>query len=109
MSPYYDSTTNLDVHVQSEENKLVNLGLTKMPFPHITGLKLQEDVQLGELLLNYLDSSTGVVWVLSDLQGWWTLPDPEFPDIARGWGDGSYDANGRYTARVLTLEGSFLT
>jgi hypothetical protein len=109
MSPYYDPTTDLDVHVQSEENKLVNLGLTKMPFPHITGLKLQEDVQLGELLLNYLDSSTGVVWVLSDLQGWWTLPDPEFPDIARGWGDGSYDANGRYTARVLTLEGSFLT
>jgi hypothetical protein len=109
MSPYYDPTTNLDVHVQSEENKLVNLGLTKMPFPHITGLKLQEDVQLGELVLNYLQSSTGIVWVLSDLQGWWNLPDSEFPDVARGWGDGSYDADGRYTARIMTLEGSFLT
>jgi hypothetical protein len=109
MSPYYDPTTNLDVHVQSEENKLVNLGLTKMPFPHITGLKLQEDVQLGELVLNYLQTSTGIVWVLSDLQGWWNLPDSEFPDVARGWGDGSYDADGRYTARVMTLEGSFLT
>jgi len=109
MSPYYDPTTNLDAQAQKEENKLVNLGLTKMPFPHITGLKLQEDVQLGELVLNYLQSSTGIVWVLSDLQGWWNLPDSEFPDIARGWGDGSYDANGRYTARIMTLEGSFLT
>jgi hypothetical protein len=109
MSPYYDPTTNLDVHVQSEENKLVNLALSKLPQPHITGLKLQEDIQLGELVLNYLQSSTGIVWVLSDLQGWWNLPDSEFPDIARGWGDGSYDADGRYTARIMTLEGSFLT
>ena len=109
MSPYYDPTTNLDVHVQKEENKLVNLALTKMPFPHITGLKLQEDVQLGDLVLNKLDPDTGVVWVLTGLDGWWTLPDSEFPDIARGWGDGSYEADGRYTARVMTLEGSFLT
>lgn len=108
MSTYYDPTINLDAQAQQEENKLVNLGLTKMPIPHITGLKLQQDVQLGELVLNYLDTSTGVVWVLSDLQGWWNLPDSEFPDVARGWGDGSYDADGRYTARVMTLEGSFL-
>jgi hypothetical protein len=109
MSTYYDPTLNLDVHAQSEENKLVNLALTKLPQPHITGLKLQEDIQLGELVLNYLDTSTGVVWVLTNLEGWWTLPDSEFPDVARGWGDGSYDADGRYTARIMTLEGSFLT
>lgn len=109
MSTYYDPTINLDAQAQQSENKLVNLGLSKMPIPHITGLKLQEDVQLGELVLNYIDASTGVVWVLSELEGWWTLPDPEFPDVARGWGDGSYDADGRYTARILTLEGSFLT
>jgi len=109
MSTYYDPTINLDAQAQQKENKLVNLGLSKMPIPHITGLKLQQDVQLGELVLNYLDTSTGVVWVLSELEGWWNLPDPEFPDVARGWGDGSYDADGRYTARVLTLEGSFLT
>ncbi len=108
MSTYYDPTINLDAQAQQEENKFVNLGLTKMPIPHITGLKLQEDVQLGELVLNYIDSTTGVVWVMSDLQGWWNLPDSEFPDVARGWGDGSYDADGRYTARIMTLEGSFL-
>jgi hypothetical protein len=109
MSPYYDPTVNLDAQAQQKENKLVNLGLTKMQFPHISGLKLQEDVTLGSLTLNKLDSTTGVVWVMTNLDGWWTLPDPEFPDVARGWGDGSYDADGRYTARVLTLEGSFLT
>ncbi len=109
MSTYYDPTINLDAQAQQNENKLVNLGLSKLPQPHISGLKLQQDVQLGELILNYLDTSTGVVWVLTGLDGWWTLPDPEFPDIARGWGDGSYDADGRYTARVMTLEGSFLT
>lgn len=109
MSTYYDPTINLDAQAQQSENKLVNLGLSKMPIPHISGLKLQEDVSLGGLTLNKLDSTTGVVWVMTDLKGWWTLPDPEFPDVARGWGDGSYDADGRYTARVMTLEGSFLT
>jgi hypothetical protein len=109
MSTYYDPTINLDAQAQSEENKLVNLALTKLPQPHITGLKLQEDIQLGELVLNYLQTSTGVVWVMTDLEGWWNLPDSEFPDVTRGWGDGSYDADGRYTARIMTLQGSFLT
>lgn len=109
MSTYYDPTINLDAQAQQNENKLVNLGLSKMPVPHISGLKLQEDVSLGNLVLNRLDPSTGVVWVLTDLKGWWNLPDSEFPDVARGWGDGSYDASGRYAARILTLEGSFLT
>lgn len=109
MSTYYDPTINLDAQAQQSENKLVNLGLSKMPIPHISGLKLQEDVTLGSLTLNKIDSATGVVWVMTNLDGWWTLPDPEFPDVARGWGDGSYDADGRYTARVMTLEGSFLT
>jgi Phage tail protein len=109
MSSYYDPTVDLDAQAQQSENKLVNLGLSKLPQPHISGLKLQQDVQLGELVLNNLDTSTGVVWVLTGLDGWWTLPDSEFPDVARGWGDGSYDANGRYTARVMTLEGAFLT
>lgn len=109
MSTYYDPTINLDAEAQQSENKLVNLGLSKMPIPHISGLKLQEDVTLGGLTLNKLDSATGVVWVMTNLEGWWTLPDPEFPDVPRGWGDGSYDADGRYAARVMTLEGSFLT
>jgi hypothetical protein len=109
MSTYYDPTINLNEQAQKQENKLVNLALTKLQFPHITGLKLQQDVQIGDLVLNRLDPQTGVVWVLTGLEGWWTLPDSEFPDLARGWGDGSYDSDGRYAARVLTLEGSFLT
>jgi hypothetical protein len=109
MSTYYDPTINLDAYAQSEENKLVNLALTKLPQPHITGLKLRQDIQLGSLVLNRIDPNTGIVWVLTGLEGWWTLPDSEFPDLPRGWGDGSYDSDGRYTARVLTLEGSILT
>jgi len=31
------------------------------------------------------------------------------PDIPRGFGDGSYDIKGRYQARILNLQGSFLT
>lgn len=109
MTPYYDPTVNLDEQAQKEENKLVNLALSKLPQPHISGLKLRGDVQLGSLVLNQIDPATGVVWVLTGLDGWWNLPDAEFPDLARGWGDGSYDSDGRYTARIMTLEGSFLT
>jgi len=109
MSTYYDPTINLDEQAQKEENKLVNLALTKLPQPHITGLKLRADIQLGSLVLNQIDSATGVVWVVTNLTGWWDLPDSEFPDLARGWGDGSYDSDGRYAARIITLEGSFLT
>lgn len=109
MSTYYDPTINLDQQAQSEENKLVNLALAKLPQPHISGLKLRSDVRIGDLVLNRIDPDTGVVWVMTALNGWWNLPDSEFPDLPRGWGDGSYDAAGRYTARVITLEGAFLT
>lgn len=97
---------------QQIENKLVNLSLTSLPIPHITGLKLKGDISIGNLVLNTIDTTgdtAGVVWVCSELDGWWTIPDPEFPELTRGWGDGSYDANGRYAARILTLTGSFLT
>lgn len=93
---------------QAVENKLVNLALTNLPQPHITGLKLKADVSLGSLVFNTIDSS-GVVWVLSNLEGWWNLPDVESQDLPRGWGDGSYDAKGRFSSRLMTLTGSFLT
>lgn len=118
MTTYYDSpsdtldTDNQVKFTQSEENKFVNRALSAMPIPHLSGLKLQADVSIGNLILNTIDTegdTAGVVWVCSDIDGWWTIPDPEFPDLTRGWGDGSYDASGRYTARVLTLSGSFLT
>jgi hypothetical protein len=105
----YDSSINLNPVEQSEENKLVNKALTKLPIPHFSGLKLEADIKIGTLVLNTIDEETGVVWVCTDIQGWWNLPDPELPDLPRGWGDGSYDAKGRWASRILTLNGSFLT
>lgn len=93
--------------LQKEENKIVNKALTAFPEPYISGLKLNEDITLGNLTLNKIDSNN-VVWICTDIKGWWEHPDPQFPDLTRGWGDGSYDADGRYQARTITIEGSIL-
>lgn len=108
MSEYYDSPTNINPSAQSEENKLVNKALTKSPVPYISGLKLEADIKLGELVLNTIDDD-GVIWVCTDIEGWWNFPDPELPELIRGWGDGSYDARGRWASRIMTLRGTFLT
>ncbi len=92
---------------QSQENYYANLGLTPLPQPHLTGMKLQEDISLNDFVFNRIDEF-GVVWVITNIEGWWTLPSPEVPNLQRGWGDGSYDVKGRFNARDLTLEGSFL-
>ncbi len=105
MAEYYDYS--IDPVAQSEENKLVNTALSKLPAPYISGLKLNQDVVLNGLTLNTIDEN-GVVWVVSEIEGWWTLPEPELPDLPRGWGDGSYDAKGRWANRLITLNGSFL-
>jgi len=99
---YFDDVT------QAAENKFVNLGLTPLPFPKITGMQLNADVSIGSLILNTVDEN-GVVWVCTDIEGWWVHPEPEVRDIPRGWGDGSYDVRGRYQARQITLNGVFLT
>ncbi len=106
MPDYYEPSVSQDL--QAEENKLVNTALSNLQAPYISGLKLGEDVTIGNLTLNKIDSN-GVVWVCTDIKGWWNLPDPEFPNLTRGWGDGSYDAVGRYASRLITLTGSFLT
>jgi hypothetical protein len=108
MSNFYDPTLNLNPATQAEENELVNKALTKFPIPHFSGLKLEADIKLGNLVLNTIDDDN-VVWVCTDIEGWWNFPDPELPDLVRGWGDGSYDARGRWAARMLTLRGVFLT
>jgi len=106
MSEYYESP--VAAQEQAEENKIVNKALTNLPTPEISGLKLAEDVEINGLTLNKLDTTNNVVWVMTELEGWWTLPEPELPELTRGWGDGSYDAIGRYTDRLITLEGSFI-
>lgn len=108
MSTYYEPTTSLNQFSQADENKVVNKALSPLPEPYLTGLKLNQDIVLGDLTLNKIDAND-VVWVCSDLDGWWNLPEPEFPDLNRGWGDGSYDSVGRYTSRLINLNGSFLT
>jgi hypothetical protein len=106
MSSYYENT-NLDPAAQAEENEKVNLALTRQPRPYLSGLKLEQDISLGNLVFNKIDSNN-VIWVISDIEGWWNAPDPQFPDLTRGWGDGSYDADGRYQSRTITLTGSIL-
>lgn len=103
---FYDSVE--DAAAQAYENEKVDGGLTPMPEPFLSGLKLDADIQLGDLVLNTIDEN-GVVWVMTDIQNWWRQPDPQLPSLQRGWGDGEYDAEGRYNSRLLTLNGSFLT
>lgn len=70
-------------------------------------IHLHEDIQLGDLVFNRMDEH-GVVWLVSDIEGWWTTPEPDVPDVGRGWFDGSYETRGRYNARTFTLTGSFM-
>lgn len=93
---------------QGQENFYVDQSLTPLPIPHLTGMKLQEDISLNDFVFNRVDEY-GVVWVITNIEGWWQHPSPEIPDIKRGWGDGSYDVKGRYNAREITLEGVILT
>ncbi len=97
-----------EVYNQSQEDNFVDRSLIPLPEPHLTGMKLQGDIALGDFLFNTIDEY-GVIWVITDIGGWWQHPEPEMPDIPRGFGDGSYDIKGRYQARILTLSGVFLT
>lgn len=91
----------------SQKRSISERALTPLPDDEFSGLKLQEDVILNDFVFNSVDEY-GVIWVITDIQGWWTLPSPDMPEIKRGWADGSYDVKGRYNARDLTLEGSIL-
>lgn len=92
---------------QALENSIVDRALTPLEAPVVSGLKLPADIALGSLVLNTIDDEQ-TLWVCTEIDGWWVHPDPEIPDIPRGWGDGSYDASGKYLARQLTLSGSFI-
>jgi hypothetical protein len=93
---------------QARENATVNVSLTQVEQPKFTNLKLERNIVLNDFIFNTVDDY-GVVWVVTEMGGWWDSPAPEVPDIARGFGDGSYDVQGRYTARTINLQGVFLT
>ncbi len=93
---------------QARENAIVNKSLTNVKQPKFTNLKLQRDIILGDFIFNTIDDY-GVVWIITDIDGWWTPPEADMPEIPRGYGDGSYDVQGRYVARSLNLKGVFLT
>lgn len=97
----------LDNLTQAEEDIFVNRALSPRQPSTIGGMELNADITLGELVLNTIDEY-GVVWVCTDMQGWWGQADPEIPDIPRGVEDGSYDVIGRYQSRQMTLTGVFL-
>ena len=98
---YFDDVT------PAAGDKYVNLSLTPLPEPHLTGMKLQADISLNNFVFNTIDEY-GVVWVITDITGWWQHPSPDMADIKRGWGDGSYDVKGRWNARDITLVGVIL-
>ena len=93
---------------QGQENAILNKALSPVPVPHLTGAELNADVTLGDLLFNTIDVD-GIALILTGIDGWLTLPDPEFPDVSRGiQGDGDYDVSGRYQSRLINLAGSLL-
>lgn len=97
----------LDNLTQAEEDIFVNRALTTRSAPTIGGMELNADITIGELVLNTVDEY-GVIWVCTDIEGWWGQADPEIPDIPRGVEDGSYDVIGRYQSRQLAISGVFL-
>lgn len=74
----------------------------------LTRPALAGDIRLGDMLFNTIDE-TGTVWTITDIDGWWTIPESEIPSSERSREEnGSYDENGRYLSRSLVLSGVFL-
>jgi hypothetical protein len=96
------------VFTQGQENFSVDRGLASLETDQIQKLKLRGDVVLGDIVFNTIDED-GVVWVLRDIENWWTAPPSDVPNIERGFGDGSYEVIGRFTSRPMNLSGVLLT
>ena len=94
-------------YTQGQENFSVDRGLQDNPSPDLGRLKLEANIVLGDFIFNTIDDQ-GVVWVVTDMEGWWTPPSADVPLVERGFGDGAYEVRGRYQARNIVLKGSFL-
>lgn len=97
-----------DLYSQDYEFTKTRRGLTPLPEPVLTGMKLEKDIILNSFIFNSIDEY-GVTWVVTDIDGWWSTPEVEVPSISRGYGDGEYDVQGKYRARIFTITGVFLT
>lgn len=97
---YFDNISTDDKYT------IARRALTPMP-QVINGLRLGADIVLNDLVMNTIDEDD-TIWVVTDLDGWWGQTNPEMPDIPRGTEDGSYDVEGRLTARTITLSGFFI-
>jgi hypothetical protein len=71
------------------------------------GIVLSEDINVNGLLLNHRDLNN-TIWVCTDIEGWWTLPPAEIPDVPKPTWDGSLMTTGRYLTRTITISGLFL-
>jgi len=71
------------------------------------GYCLTEDINVNGLLLNHRDNNN-TIWICSEIEGWWTLPPVEIPDVAKPFWDGSLLTTGRYTNRTVTISGIFI-
>lgn len=107
---YLDNLSFYELN-QAEKTAIVNKTVAPVPVSkdtvQFTGPKLKSDISLGSLVLNTVDSRQ-VVWICSDLNGWWDTADLELPDIPRGLDDGSFEAYGRWTTRQIQMTGSIM-
>lgn len=73
------------------------------------GILSSEDVFINNIPLNTINENDSVAWMITDLEGWWGLPDVEVPDDPRPFSqDGSYYTTGRFTSRSINLKGYIL-
>lgn len=64
-----------------------------------------QDVWLNDIPFNYTDDF-GNAWIISDIDGWWGLPEVDAEEDARPYTqDGSYFTFGRYPSRNITVSG----
>lgn len=67
-----------------------------------------EDIIINDVVFNKIDEF-GNRWIITDLDGWWGLPDATIPDDPRPFqDDGSYFATGRYEARQIVVSGHII-
>jgi DNA-binding transcriptional regulator YdaS (Cro superfamily) len=102
--PLPDATVVLTEEPKSTIGSFFKL-LGDFTIAHINGTQDIETADVKLVLNDYDDD--GTLWIVSDVIGWWTTPEPDVPDNERGWSDGSYLDTGRYKARVFTVTGSY--